>query len=190
MNLVVRRLPFIAVLALLCTWPGPAVGDVFRYPDGDDATGPIDMAWVSHGHFGEGVLEHRIGTIKKWEIEDVRRKGVFGLDINMTADDRPPTEDDGQDIDYCASVVFGKRARGEMVDCRIDFDGPVVGPVTVLHPKPKLLILRFPESYLQPGGPYEYNVQAVWYGKGCADACPDFAPGDSPIGLYGQHPGD
>jgi hypothetical protein len=186
----------VTYLAFLLTFPmlllvslPHAAGDTAQYEDPNDAEGPLDIKYVSHGHYGE-LLEHRIGTISRWELEDVRKKMGFGILINVTSNDPspPPEDSEGGDPDHCINGYAAKRLRAEMVDCEQDLDGPVIGPVKVLHPKPKLLILRFPDHYLRYPGTYEYNVQMVWYGRGCSEACPDFAPGYAPLDLFGEHP--
>lgn len=119
----------------------------------------------------------------------LHRSWGFAILINVLSDDpSPPPDEDGQEIDHCIYGSVKKRIRAQIVDCKEDLNGPVIGPVKVLHKKPKILILRFPDSYLQAPGTYEYNVQMVWYGDGCADACPDFAPGYAAIDLDGEHP--
>jgi hypothetical protein len=172
------------VLVLIILTPD-ASADTKTYQDANDTAGGLDIRSVSQGHRGSD-LEHRIITFERWTLDGL--DGGFGMTINVTSND--PTGDNyGFFADYCVEIHPGRRGlRGQMSRC-MSASG-VVGSVEALHPKPKLLIIRFPDAYMSEPGPYEWNASASFRGSsGCRNKyCHDLAPGaENVIDFPGYH---
>lgn len=73
----------IAVSLLAGVLMMPATGDERRVRDGNDAHGPLDIAWVKHGHRtnakGQRQLVHTIRLFERWPVQRLRHRGFIHL---------------------------------------------------------------------------------------------------------------
>ncbi len=91
--LVVTVVSLIAGVAL-----APVTAGERRVQDGNDAHGPLDVAWVKHGHRtnaeGQRQLVHTIRLFERWPVKRLRHRGFINLffDLRGNQNWRPERE--------------------------------------------------------------------------------------------------
>lgn len=96
----------------------PATADERRLRDGNDAEGPLDISWVSHGHRtnakGQRQLVHTIRLFERWPVQRLRHRGFINLFFDLKGNQgwRPERE-------IVISYVDG-RLRAELVNFAAD----------------------------------------------------------------------
>lgn len=80
----------VAVLIVMGLNLFPAAADEKRFRDGNDAKGPLDIAWVKHGHRtnakGQRQLVHTIRLFERWPVRRLKHRGFINLFFDLKGD--------------------------------------------------------------------------------------------------------
>lgn len=93
-----RRLAQVLVSATLivATAFSPAVGDERLSRDGNDANGPLDIAWIKHAHRINSrdvrQLVHTVRLYEPWPVEELRHRGYIHLFFQLAGHRNNPQE--------------------------------------------------------------------------------------------------
>ena len=136
----------------------PAAADFVRHRDGNDTKGPLDIKWVTQGHHA-GNLEHRVAFYEAVSMQVLSYSWIH-IPINLTSDDPDPDEESSRLDAEIWMRSKGGHPYAEMWYVDPDFPQGVYPRVRALHPRPDLLIVRFPDHLLPLPGPYQWNANS------------------------------
>lgn len=163
--------------------------DTRRWPDGNNARGPLDIASISHGHRigpkGVPQLVHTVRLHRSWPVKKLRHQGYVHLTF-----DRPGRPGSPQE-----RVLWIVYKRGHLIARMFSSLGDppkYLGRVALWRPDWRTVKVAFPKTLLKRRGleRYRWNAFSIVEGRHelCPrDVCQDLAPNPSDGRRYVKH---
>lgn len=154
--------------------------DERRVRDGNDARGPLDVAWVKHGHRtnADGVrqLVHTVRLYERWSVQRLRHRGFVNLFFDLRGNE-------GWRPERAAYITYHDgRLRAELVNFAAD-PPQFMRVIPMWRPNPKTVKIAFRKSALRRRGFSYYKWNLVSFvdeghpsceeSGGCSDNIPN-----------------
>ena len=157
----------------------PAGADQRRARDADDTKGPLDIAWIKHGHRtntrGVRQLVHTVRLYKRWPARRLRHRGYVHLFFQLRGHPGNPEE-------RTLWIVYEKgKLRARMYNALGD-PPKFLANVGLWRPDGRTVKVTFRKSLLRRRPFDHYKWSALSYIEGghplCgrSNGCGDFAP--------------
>jgi hypothetical protein len=114
-----RTLEILLILSFVMAFIGAgARADTDRRSDANDATGPLDIAWIKHSHrttdAGTHRLVHTIRLYERWPVNRLRHRGFINVFFDLRGNKDGPPE-------RAVYITYdGGKLRAELMDFATD----------------------------------------------------------------------
>lgn len=162
----------------------PAAADENQVRDGDDTRGPLDIAWIKHGHRtkanGQRQLVHTIRLYERWPVRRLRHRGYIHLFFDLRGHPGNPEE-------RTLWIIYEDgKLKAEMYNTLGD-PPKYLGDVPLWRPNGRTVKVAFRKSLLRRRDFDYYKWGALSYieaghplcgrSQGCGDLAPDVGDG-------------
>lgn len=163
-------LVLVTTAVLVALVGAPARADQRRFPDGNVARGPLDIARIAHGHRmgpnGVRQLVHTVRLYRAWPVKKLRHRGFVHLDFDRRGHPDGPQE---------RSVWIVYR-RGRLVATMYNTLGDPpkrLARVALWRPDWRTVRIAFPKTLLRKRPLDRYKWSALSFVEGRHELCPE-----------------